>query len=382
MAYKLRLAVVFLLIGAGLPCFSRPPNRGMRNRNRASQMGKMPLESLLAEAQNVEAQGNTRLADRLYKIICKVYRGRVEASNAYFARGVIYKKNHQFLLAIKMFRKIIERYPESPLFSQAVEHCFQIAEELREGVRPRYFGVVPGFRDFDSAIKAYELIVKCAPFSRFTPESLKQIAELQTLAKHYDLAIDALGRIIDLYSNSVETAYAYLKIAEIYESLGKGEEYNQGGAVTARRYYLNFITTFPQHPKVSFAKERIRKLEESIVESKIALGDFYFNVRYNEKAAKKSYRSAIDFAPYVPAAGLAQLKIAEIDGGKKPRSTPIDFLFPPYKLQSNDEFVASAMVQDRIMDQKDGRVDPVNEKSVTPFVKSEDVLVPDKVDEA
>jgi hypothetical protein len=31
------------------------------------------------------------------------------------------------------------------------------------------------------------------------------------------------------------------------------------------------------------------------------------------------------------------------------------------------------------MDQKDGRIDPVGEKSVTPFVKSQDVFVSDEV---
>lgn len=122
----------------------------------------------------------------------------------------------------------------------------------------------------------------------------------------------------------------------------------------------------------------VLSLDESIVTSKFSVGDFYFNARWNIEASKLFYFSAIDFATYTSAADLARSRIVEIEGIKKPKSTPIDFLFSPHKPQSNDEFVAAATVQDRIMDQKDGRVDPINEKSVTPFVKSEDVFVSDE----
>jgi outer membrane protein assembly factor BamD len=277
-----------------------------------------------------------------------------------------------------MFTKVIKRYPESTQFTQSVERCFLIAKRLQDGIRPRYFGKIPGFRDFDSAIKDFELVVKYAPYSCYAPPALKEIANLHLRAKHYDLAIDALDRIVDLYPDSVEVSYAYLEIARICQNLVKGEEYNQGGAIIARRYYREFVALFPSHPAVSFAGEAIRELDEAIVRSKISLGDFYFNARYNEKAAKASYRSAIDFAPYALAADTARLKIEEIDRGKKPKATPIDFLFPRHKPQSNDEFVAAAMVEDRVMDQRENRVDPVHEKSVTPFVKSTDISVSDE----
>ncbi|MDR0741037.1 MAG: tetratricopeptide repeat protein [Puniceicoccales bacterium] len=357
----------------------------MRSRHKF-QAKKIPLADLEIQAQNAETRGDSKTALKLYEKICKDYKTSSAASEAYFFRGQWYEKDHQFSLAVKMFTKIAKYHPESPFFTQSVEHCFQIANTLQAGIRPRYFGKIPGFRDFDLAIKSYELVVKYAPFSRYAPQALNEIANLQLAAKRYDQAIDALDRIVDLYPDSIEVPSVYLKIAKIYRNLVRGEEYNQGGAVIARRHYREFIVLFPQHLEASFAENAIRELEESIVRSKISLGDFYFNSRYNKKAALKFYRLAIDFAPYTSAADQARSRIAEISGGKKPKSTPVDFLFPSYKPQSddesvaasNDEFVAAAMVQDRIMDQKDDRVDPVSEKSVTPFVKSKDVFVSDE----
>jgi outer membrane protein assembly factor BamD len=111
-----------------------------------------------------------------------------------------------------------------------MDHCFQIANTLQKGTRPCYFGKIPGFRNFHSALKSYELVVKYGPDSRYAPQSLNEIANLQLSAKHYDQAINALDRIVDLYPNSIEVPSAYLKIAEIYRNLVKAEEYNQGGA--------------------------------------------------------------------------------------------------------------------------------------------------------
>jgi outer membrane protein assembly factor BamD len=334
------------------------------------------LSDLVSQAKGAEKQNNLKLALTLYKKICKDYKTSEMASSAYYTRGLLYEKNHQFTSAIRMFTKIVKRYPESVWFMPAIEYYFRIARKLQRGVRPRYFGTIPGLRDYDSAVKNYELILQYAPYCRYAPEALVEIANLHIRAKHYDLAIATLDKLIDTYSNSVKVPYAYLEIGEIYSSLVKGADYNQGGAVMALRYYDEFCSSFPNHKEVLSVMNRMKDLREKIAQSKITLGDFYFNTRYNKKAAKILYRSAIEYVSYLLSAEVAKKKIEAIDSGAKPKPTPVDFLFPPYKLQSNDdndEFVHAAIVEDRIMDQKEGRIDSTQEASVTPFVKSEDV---------
>ncbi|MDR2806752.1 MAG: tetratricopeptide repeat protein [Puniceicoccales bacterium] len=379
MFYKLCLAIAFTLatLTAGIvPCDARTRVAMARNhkrRTKSIKKEKIPLNDLLGQIKEAEIRGDRKAQLALYKKVCKDYSSSEEAVEAYYARGVLYERNHQFTTAIKMFTKIVRRHPESLRFTQAIEYYFQIAKKLQEGVRPRYFGTIPGLRDYESAIKNYELVVKYAPYSCYAPKALIEIANLHLRAKRYDSAIDALDRLIDIYPDSVEVPYAYLKNAEIYSGLVKGDEYNQGGAVAALRCYNDFCSLFPYHGEVPLAMNRMKDLTESIVRSKIALGDFYFNARRNDKAAKILYRSAIDYAPYAPEAEVAQERIQRIIDGAQPKSTPIDFLFPHYKTQDNDEFVYAATVEDRIMDQKDGRRDPTDKASVTPFVKAENI---------
>jgi outer membrane protein assembly factor BamD (BamD/ComL family) len=377
----LRLGVFSVTIGATVPCFAKSHASVRREHKRQSKIleqRKVSLANLLSQVQAAVARNDSKQALKLYEKICKDYKTSDEAPNAYYARGLLYENSQQFTSAIRMFTKIVRRYPESVWFMPAVERYFRIAKKLQEGVRPRYFGTIPGFRDYDSAVKNYELVVKYAPYSHYAPLALVEIADLHVRGKRYDLAIASLEQLIDAYPDSVEVPHAYLKIAEIYGSMVKGDEYNQGGAVAARRYYGEFCLLFPDHERVLFARNEMKNLSESIVRSKIALGDFYFNAFYNERAATILYRSAVAYDPEAAGAQVAREKIRAILDGAKPKSTPIDFLFPPYKPQSNDEFVYGATVLDRVMDQKEGRVDATDRVSVTPFIKSENVGAADE----
>ncbi|MDR1303152.1 MAG: tetratricopeptide repeat protein [Puniceicoccales bacterium] len=370
-----------VMIGAMLPCFARSHASARRERKRRSEVvdqWKISLADLLSQIRDAVARNDSKQALKLYEKICEDYKTSDEAPNAYYARGLLYENNQQFTSAIRMFTKIVKRYPESVWFMPAVERYFEIAKKLQRGVRPRYFGTIPGFRDYDSAVKYYELVVKYAPYSNYAPLALIEVADLHIRGKRYDLAIAALERLIDTYPGSVEAPRAHLKIAEIYGSMVRGDEYNQGGAAAARRYYGEFCLLFPGHESVPFARNEMKSLSESIVRSKVALGDFYFNACYNGRAATILYQSAVAYDPEAAAARVAREKIREILDGAKPKSTPIDFLFPSYKPQSNDEFVYGATVMDRIMDQKEGRVDATDRASVTPFIKSESVGAADE----
>lgn len=304
--------------------------RAQRDKEVISKKNKLTLGELLFELDAAQNEQKMNEVERLCKVIAKEYPNSDAAAESYFLRGLLYESDRKFNSAIDMFTKIVKQYPDSLWFSYSVEKCFLIAEQLQNGIRPKYFGVIPGFKDYNSAVQNYELVVRYAPYSRYAPHALIEIANLHVKMKNYDQAVEALDRIIDLYPDSVEVAEAYLKTAEIYAKMVKSEEHNQGGALAARRYYKEFIDIFPQHEHVEFARQKILDLDNSVVESKISLGDFYFNARYNECAAKKMYQMAIDFAPYVSAADTARQRITDIDNGMLPKSTPIDFLFPKY----------------------------------------------------
>lgn len=342
-------AFLFLLVLPSSRLFSHVPhNRWMSgHRDEAKKSESVPLEELLVLVQKAEENGERKEAIKYYKTISQKYPQSREAPWANYRCGILYESNHEFNSAINHFTKIVKKYPETTWFVPAVEHYFSVAKKLQEGVRPRYFGLIPGLRDRTSAIKNYESVVKYAPFSIYAPQALIEISDLQCQARKYDLAVDALDRLIDKYPDSVYVPDAYLKIADIYESLVHGNDYNQGGAITARRYYEEFCLMFPHHEKITFAREKIKELDRKIARAKISIGNFYFNSRNNPKAACILFREAIDVAPYSPTADEARQLIEEIRNGKEPKRTPVDFLFGKYKPVSMDEWIEEAQIDDR-----------------------------------
>lgn len=332
-----RTAAIFLLTTGcsfAIPQMHESAIKSKSDRERKlaiSKKEKLPLTDLRNRWEEAKRQGKDSDILTVCEKICHDYKESSVAPEAFFERGLVYERSRRFTLAIRMFTKVVERYPESRWFRASIDKYFEIAKKLQSGERPYYFGKIPGFRDYDSAIKNYELIVKYAPYSHYAPMALLEIALLQEQAKHYDLAIDALDRIIDVYPDSKEVPQAYLKTAEIYASMAKGLEYNQGGSLAAKRYYEEFLSIFPRHEQADFARQRILDMQESIAGSMVALGDYYFNAEHNAKAAIKFYQLAIDIAHESKAAEMAHFQINYIREGGKPKSTFLDPLFPRYK---------------------------------------------------
>jgi outer membrane protein assembly factor BamD (BamD/ComL family) len=301
-----------------------------------STLQKIPLENLIAQLEIAKQRNNSKEILAVSKAICRDYKTTSEAPLAYFTRGLTCENSNDFTAAIKMYRKVVQRYPESVYFSEAIQHSFSIAQKLQAGEGQHFFRKFSIFRDDGPVVKIYDMITTNAPSDPLAIKSLVEKSNLYLRSKHYDLAVATLDRIIDTYPDALEIPEVYLKIAEIYKNLVKGNAYNQGGAVAARRYYNDFMMLFPWHSRVEFAQQEVQALEESIVRSKIALGDYYFNTRYNEKAAKMFYRLAIDFAPRTQAAVEAGERIEAIDRGARPKSTPVDWLFPAYRPRGNE----------------------------------------------
>src|SRR5262249_55967274 len=97
-----------------------------------------------------------------------------------------------------------------------------------QGKRPYYWGLIPGFRDYDAAIDLFEKMVKNAPFSKQAPKALMFISHLSKKYRKVEDAWDALERIINEYPNSSQAEEAYLVLAETYAESVQGPAYDQG----------------------------------------------------------------------------------------------------------------------------------------------------------
>ncbi len=297
---------------------------------------------LMNEARIAQEDGKFSTAIAKYVKVHRQYGNSIFAPEAYYQIGKIRVQKRQYKAAFKAFDTVIQKYPQYPGFRKVLHEQFNLASMVKGGARPYYFGVIPGFKDRNSAIEYYENVVRSAPFDDLAPSALKNIAELYLRDKKPADAINTLERLIDTYPDSEYTPGAYLRIAKIYSDLVKSVNHDQGAIKEAVHCYEDFLILYPTDERVPEVEANLDTMKTLLAKSKISVGDFYFNSRNNPKAAIIMYKEAITCYPGSAIARVAQDRIQYILDGNDPKRTPVDFFFGRYKRPSDEQWVSDA----------------------------------------
>jgi len=266
-----------------------------------------------------------------YKSVYKKYPKSILAPEAHFQRGIIYTETHQFEKANKEFDKIIRRYPDYEKFNQVIGRIYTIGEKIVQGERPHYWGLIPGFRNYELGSKILEGIIEKAPYSEYAPIALMNIAIIAQKRNRPEEAIDALDRLINNYPQNTFAQDAYLNLATTYADLVQGADYDQGATREAISYFEDFITLYPNSPASVEAEAGLQRMQNTLAKSKLILGDFYYKYRNNNRAALVLYNEAITTDPRSASAEKAQEMIDKINNGVPAPSTPVDWMFGRYQ---------------------------------------------------
>ena len=350
----MRRAIVFLLFSVGL-ChlfgdLNWSQDRGWYPSNdMVDVFDRLPNDAvvIMNEARIAQESGNVGAALSQYGKIVKRYDDTILASEAYYQIGMIRMSRNQFNDAFKAFSAIIEKYPEYSRYGDALHQEYEIAQLLHSGERPKYFGTIPGFRDYSVALGFYKKIVDNAPYSDLAPLALLHMGQL-AMSKHKTIdAIDAFERMIDEYPYSEYTPEAYFQLGEIYSKLIKSPLYDQGATKTAMHFYEDFLTLYPDHARAEEAQAGYDAMKRRLAEGKMLVGDFYFQSRNNRRAAVMMYKKAADLLPGSDIADTSLSSIEFIREGNLPKKTPVDFLFGRYERPDDEEWIDEAMLDSK-----------------------------------
>ncbi len=278
------------------------------------------IAETFAKAEEKYAQGKTNTAKRISKKIIRRYPNSSFAAEALALRAQIYKENENWVKCFKSLQHIIDKYPKYQNFNEVNSDQFDCATALMEGARGKIFWILPGFKQYGTAIEQFEKIHENAPYSDLAPFALMNVALLSEKTGKTENAIDALDSLINYYPQSTLAPNAYYNLAEIYSDLVKGYEYDQGSTRRAISYYEDFLVLFPNSSHVGEVEANLKKMENLLAKSRLDLGDFYYYYRNNNTAALVFYNETITTEPNSDAAEEARLRIEDIQAGVRPVS--------------------------------------------------------------
>ena len=270
-------------------------------------------KAVMDEARRAEEVGSKGAALSEYKKVIKKFSSSVFAPEALYRSARIYESRRQFGKAQKNLQRIIDEHPAYEHFIEVLSSQYAIAQKLADGVRPLYWGLIPGFRQRAKGLEYFEQVVVNAPYSEYAPLALMKAAKGYTESDDRDAAIDALDRMINNYPNSFLTADAYLKLAGAQASITQGPPYDQASTQLALTYFQDYIILYPGEADASIASKGYNDARVMLAESKMNMANFYYKYRSNYKAAKVFFNEAITLYPESLTADRARKYLAKID---------------------------------------------------------------------
>jgi outer membrane protein assembly factor BamD len=124
-------------------------------------------QELFNIGQDAEKAGNFRRAMRAYRTLVRRHPKDTLAPGAAYRTAQLQEQMHDYLEAASSYRYVVERYPTSPHFNEAIEAQFRIGEMYLAGKKLKLFGM-PFASSMDKAVEVFAAVIRTAPYGKYT----------------------------------------------------------------------------------------------------------------------------------------------------------------------------------------------------------------------
>lgn len=208
------------------------------------------------------------------------------APQAQYLVGRNFEVRKQDEKAFKAYQTLIEKYPKSVNYDEVLQRQYVIANRFLAGQWFKLWGYIPFFPSMDKTVGMYEKLIKNGPYSEVAPDAQMNIGQAREKQSDYPLAVKAYESAADRYHDRKKVAAdALYKAGEAYLKQAKTAEYDQSIAGHAIATFTDFMTLYPDDPRVAEARTHITTLR-----TEQARGS-YIVARYYEK--KKRWDGAL-----------------------------------------------------------------------------------------
>lgn len=275
----------------------------------------------LAVAQEAFDKRDYGLAIKAARRVVKVWPLSDYAPHAQYLVGRSYEAKKRDEKAFNSYQLILEKYPKADNVGEVLQRQYEIANRYLAGQWFKLWGYIPTPQWLnDGTVEMYEKIVKNGPYSDVAPQAQLRIGTAHEKHADYADAVKAYETAADRYNDRPQVAADALYHAGLaYKKQAATAEYDQNIAGQAISTFTDFITLYPDEPRVPEARKIIADLK-----SEQARGNFEV-AKYYEKGKKWSgalvyYNEVLLSDPNSPLAASARQRIDAIKKQAQPAS--------------------------------------------------------------
>jgi outer membrane protein assembly factor BamD len=267
-------------------------------------------DELFRQAQTAQLHGDRTRAIKIYKKLVKKYPRSNHAAEATFLAANLTEETGDLLKAAAIYRGLMEAFPQSPHFGEAIESQFRIGEVYLNGKKKKILGV-PFGSTLDYAVEIFAAIVRSAPYGRYTARAQFDIGRAREKQESPDLAIDAYQAVVEKFPNDPLAVDAQYQIGYIWFTASRSGSFDPNAADRARTAFQDFLYRYPKSEKAAQARENIALLEHRQTKGSLEIAKFYDKAK-NYRAAVLYYNEVIRQQPGSSESEIAKKRIDQL----------------------------------------------------------------------
>jgi outer membrane protein assembly factor BamD len=256
-----------------------------------------------------QAGQNAQAIDSYRKVVRRFPRSPL-ASNAQYKVGLLLEKTGDLEGAYKAYIKLNKDYPRSEDFNASIEGQMRVAEAYLKGRKQKVLGI-PTLPSMNRAIDIYQSIMKNAPYSRFAPQAQFNIGRAKEKQAEYSGAIAAYQIVVDKYPTSDVADDAMFQIGYVYLTIIRVGSYDRNASRFAREYFEDFLSTYPKHEKAAQARQYLATLGNTQTRSSLKVAQYYDKQKI-WRAAIMYYNEVVRQTPDSPDAAIAAARLDQL----------------------------------------------------------------------
>src|SRR5205823_5488092 len=261
-------------------------------------------------AQTAEKEGNLKRALKAYKTLIKHHPKDSLAPAALYRGAQLQEQLHEYTPAADSFRELVEKYPTSPHFEDAIEAQFRIGELYLNGKKLKVLGI-PLASALDRAVTIFANVVRTAPYGKYTARAQFDIGLAREKQGANDAAIQAYQAVVDKFPNEPIAVDAQYQIGYIWFTAAQKGTKDAAAANNAKTAFQDFLFHYPKSEKAAQARANLDLLEHKQTANSYKVAKFYDKQKYY-RAAVIYYNEVIRQQPGSEESNQAKKRIDQL----------------------------------------------------------------------
>lgn len=274
------------------------------------QVSDTALE-LYNTAQSAEKEGNLKRAIRAYADIVRRHPKDALAPSALYRGAQLQEQVHDYFAAADSYRLLVEKYPGSAHFDEAIEAQFRIGEMYLTGKKKKVLGVVSYGNSLDRAVTIFANVVRTAPYGKYTARAQFNIGRAREKQNVPEMAVEAYQAVITKFPNEPVAADAQYQIGYIWLMAAQKGTTDAAATNNAKTAFQDFLLHYPHSEKAAQARANLDLLEHKATTSSYEVAKFYDKQKYY-RAAVIYYNEVIRQQPGSTESNLAKKRIDQL----------------------------------------------------------------------